>query len=191
MHGLDAKCLELIPPRIAIVRQRRRAQDALPFHGRKQSDQAGRSAEFARIGLRGVLDEPPDLRAGDCEPRQVAICPGRGPQPRRIRRARDLYSGDPAAIGKVYLKVMFRLLTAAPPVDDARLPDGALKEVANPSLVIPQVLVVRQRDRYEVAHGRSIGSPSDSGRTHFAAGDDRILLVPTEQLETRVLYSVD
>src|SRR5690348_16991660 len=77
---------------------------------------------------------------------------------------------------------------SATTIDDARLPDGALKEVANPSLVILQVLVVRQRDRYEVAHGRSIGSPSDSGRTHFAAGDDRILLVPIEQLETRVLY---
>jgi hypothetical protein len=63
--------------------------------------------------------------------------------------------------------------------------------VTNPSLVILQVLVVRQRDRYEVAHGRSIGSPSGSGRTHFAAGDDQILLVPVEQLETRVLYAVD
>lgn len=86
---------------------------------------------------------------------------------------------------------MFSLLAAAPPVDDARLPDGALKEVANPSLVILQVLVVRQRDRYEVAHSRSIGSPSDSGRKHFAAGDDQISLVPVEQLETRVLYAVD
>jgi hypothetical protein len=56
--------------------------------------------------------------------------------------------------------------------------------VANPSLVILQVLVVRQRDWYEVAHGRSIGSPSDSGRTHFAADDDRISIMPVEQLET-------
>src|SRR5262249_9591415 len=102
------------------------------------------------------------------------------PQPGRIRRARDLYSGDAAAVGKVYLKVMFSLLTAAPPVDDARLPDGTLKEVANPSLVILQVLVVRQRDRYEVAHGRSIGSPSASGRTHFAA-DDQISIMPVER----------
>ena len=86
---------------------------------------------------------------------------------------------------------MFSLFTAAPGVDDARLPDGALKEMANPSLVILQVLVVRQRDRYEVAHGRSIGSPSDSGRTHFAADDDQISIMPVEQRETRVLYAVD
>jgi hypothetical protein len=170
MHGLEAKCLELIPPWIAVVRQRRRAQDALPFHGRKQSDQAGRSSEFARISLRGVLHEPPDLRTGGREPRHVTIRPGRGPQPGLICGARDLYSGDPAAIGKVYLKVMPSLLTAAPPVANARLPDGALKEVANPSLVIPQVLIVRQRDRDGVGHDRSIGSRSDNGRTHYAAG---------------------
>jgi len=69
--------------------------------------------------------------------------------------------------------------------------NGHLKEVANLSLVILQVLVVRQGDRYEGAHGRSIGLPSDSGRTHFAASDDQISIMPIEQRETRVLYAVD
>lgn len=59
------------------------------------------------------------------------------------------------------------------------------KEVANPSLVILQVLVIGQRDRYEVAHGWSIGSPSDSGRTHYLADYDQISIMLVEQKDLR------
>lgn len=53
VHGLDAECFKLIPPRIAVVRQRRRADMALLFHLCQKSDQAARSAECPHIGLLG------------------------------------------------------------------------------------------------------------------------------------------
>lgn len=63
--------------------------------------------------------------------------------PGRVSLACDLDRCDPAA-WKVCLKVMLTLLTAAPPIDDTRLPDDVLREVAHLPLVILQVLVTNQ-----------------------------------------------
>jgi hypothetical protein len=80
----------------------------------------------------------------------VTLCRCRGAQPGRVSLASDLYRCDPA-VRKICLKVMLPLLSVAPPVDDTRLPDGTLKEVAHPPLVILQVLVT-----YQLNHAASV-----------------------------------
>ena len=61
VHRLDAECFELLPPQVAIVRQRRRARLATLFHVPEQSEQASRFAERPCVCLRGDIDEPYEL----------------------------------------------------------------------------------------------------------------------------------
>jgi hypothetical protein len=102
VHGLDAECFKPIPPRIAVVRQRRRAGMAPLFHLCQKSDQAGRSAESPHIGLWGDVDEPCEPRAGSRELGQVTLCRGDDAQPGSVSLAGDLYRRG-AAVWKVGL----------------------------------------------------------------------------------------